>query len=149
MIDHLAISRINREEIEHQNDISIVTKPRNAINAICAVGTATTTVITDQEHQIDTDRQTKVDTTISTDQVDTILFDPGIELLAKVDFDRIGAETRHEKTDRLIEMTGTNLCHDQTIVHPATIIAIKSEPMNKNLDNQKDRALSPGISFML
>ena len=149
MSDHLVISRVNQEEIEHQNDTSIAIKPQNAINAICVAGTATITLTTDREHQINTHRQTKVDTTISTDQVDTIPSDLEIEPLSKVDFDRIGVEIRHERIDRLIEMTGTNLYHDQTIVHLATIIAIKSEPMNKNLDNQKDRALSPVISFML
>ena len=77
-----------------------------------------------------------------------ILFDPEIEHLVKVDSDRTGVETRREKTDRLIEMTGTNPCHDQTIVRKATIIAIKREPPNKNPD-KKDKALSLAISFML
>ena len=77
-----------------------------------------------------------------------ILFDPEIELLVKVDSDRTGVEIRREKTDRLIETTDTNRCHDQTIVHKATITAIKSEPKNKNPD-KKDKVLSLVTSFML
>ena len=148
MIDPLDISKIDREEIELRNDTSIATKPQNAINVICVAGTATITLITDHEHQIGTDHQTRVGITTSTDQVDTIFFNLEIVHPVKVDFDQIGVGTRHEKTDRLIGMTGTNLCHDQTIVHQATIIAIKSEPMNKNPD-KKDKALSPVTSFML
>ena len=147
MTDHQKISSWSIGT-ELQNNIFIVIKPLNAINAICAAGTAIITVITDQEHQIDTGHQTRIDIMISIDQVGMILFDPEIELLAKVDSDRIGVETRRERTDRLIEMTGTNPCHDQTIVHPATTTAIKSEPMNKNQD-KKDKALSLVISFML
>ena len=148
MIDPRDISRIDQETIELQNDTFIVTKPLNAINAICVAGTAATIATTDHEHQIDTDRQTRVDMIINIDPVDMILFDPEIELLAKVDFDRTGVEIRRERTDRLIEMTGTNPCHDQTIVHQATITAIKSEPMNKNPD-KKDKASSLVISFTL
>ena len=38
-IDHQNISKIDRVEIEHRNDITIAIKPQNAINAICRVGT--------------------------------------------------------------------------------------------------------------
>ena len=149
MIDPLDISKIDKEEeTELQNDIFIVTKPLNAINAICAAGTVTITVIIDHEHQINTGHQTRIDIMISIDQVDMILFDPEIERPVKVDSDRTGVEIRHGRTDRLIEMTGTNLCHDQTIVHQATITAIKSEPMNKNQD-KKDKASSLVTSFTL
>ena len=146
-IDHQEISSLSTE-IELQNDTFIVTKPQNAINAIRVAGTATTIVITDHEHQIDTDRQTRVDMIINIDPADMILFDPEIELPVKVDFDRTGVEIRRERTDCLIEMTGTNLCHDQTIVHQATITAIKSEPMNRNPD-KKGKALSLVTSFTL
>ena len=147
MIDHQVISRIDRTGTEHLNDISIAIKPQNAIHVICVAGTATITVIIDQEHQIDTDHQIQADTITNIDPADMNLFDPEIELLVKVDSDRIGVEIRREKTDRLIETTDTNQCHDQTIAHKATITAIKSEPMNKNPD-QKDKALSLVTSFM-
>ena len=148
MIDPRDISRIDQETIELQNDTFIVTKPLSAINAICAAGTARITAIIDHEHQIDTGHQTQIDITISIDQVDTILLDLEIERPVKVDFDQTGVEIRRERTDRLIETAGTNLCHDQTIVHQATITAIKSEPMNKNPD-KKDKASSLITSFML
>ena len=148
MTDHQVISRIDQTGTEHLNDTFIAIKPQNAINVICVAGTATITVIIDQEHQIDIDYLIQVDMITNIDPVDMILFDREIEHPVKVDSDRTGVETRRERTDRLIEMTGTNLCHDQTIVLRATITAIKSEPMNKNPD-KKDKALSLVISFML